>query len=92
MITLDILVAESAGLAREDVERWIAQNWVRADRDGGHWVFQDIDVARVRLIRELRDELAVNEEALPVVLSLLDQLYALRRRVRAMGVVLREAE
>jgi chaperone modulatory protein CbpM len=46
----------------------------------------------VRLIRELRDELAVNEEALPVVLSLLDQLYALRRRVRAMGVVLREAE
>jgi len=90
MITLDILVTQSAGLVREDVEHWIAQSWVRADRNGGVWVFEEIDVARVRLIRELRDEMAVNEEALPVVLSLLDQLYAMRRRVRALSVALGE--
>jgi chaperone modulatory protein CbpM len=37
----------------------------------------------VRLIRELRYDLAIDEEALPVVLQLLDQVYALRRRLRA---------
>ena len=33
----------------------------------------------------------VNEEALPVVLSLLDQLYALRRRLRRLGITVDEA-
>ncbi len=42
----------------------------------------DFDVERIRLILELRDDMQVNEEALPVVLSLLDQLYAMRRRMR----------
>jgi chaperone modulatory protein CbpM len=40
----------------------------------------------VRLILELRDLMQVNEEALPVVLSLLYQIYELRRRMRALGV------
>ena len=40
----------------------------------------------MRLILELREDMAVNEEALPVVLSLLDQLYELRRRLREMGM------
>ena len=42
-------------------------------------------MARVRLIRELRHDLEIEEETLPVVLSLLDQLYANRRRLRALS-------
>jgi len=38
----------------------------------------------VRLIQDLRDRLEINEAALPVVLMLLDQLYDLRRRMKAM--------
>ncbi|MGE3335240.1 MAG: chaperone modulator CbpM [Rhodospirillaceae bacterium] len=87
MITVDILVAQLPGLSRQDLERWIANEWVRPDSRLGHYTFQEIDVARVRLIRELRDDLQINEEALPVVLSLLDQLYALRRRVKLFGDV-----
>jgi chaperone modulatory protein CbpM len=64
-----------------DIERWIVNAWVRPDGRIGAWSFQEIDVARIRLIRELRDELAVNEDALPVVLSLLDQLHDTRRRM-----------
>jgi chaperone modulatory protein CbpM len=41
-------------------------------------------VARIRLIAELRREFAVDEQAMPVVLHLLDQVYALRRRLRAL--------
>ncbi|UPY37340.1 chaperone modulator CbpM [Sediminicoccus sp. KRV36] len=86
MITLDILCARFSTLRLEDLQGWIAEGHVRPDRAAGDLVFTELDVERVRLILELRDEMAVNEEALPVVLSLLDQLYELRRRLRAMGV------
>ncbi len=49
------------------------------------YVFHEIDVARVRLIVELRRDLAIGEEAMPVLLNLLDQLYALRRRLKALA-------
>ena len=41
-----------------------------------------MDIARLRLILELRDEMEVGETAMPVVLSLLDQLHASRRHMR----------
>jgi chaperone modulatory protein CbpM len=85
MITIEVLVTQLSGLRRRDLERWIANQWVRPDGGAGHYVFREIDVARVRLIQELRDELQVNEEALPIVLSLLDQLYEQRRRMRELG-------
>ncbi len=82
MITIETLCIRVAGLRREDVEHWIGQAWVRPDGQPGGYLFHDIDVARVRLIVELREQMQVNEEALPVVLSLLDQLYETRRRMR----------
>ncbi|MDN3568031.1 chaperone modulator CbpM [Paeniroseomonas aquatica] len=85
MITLDILYTRVAGLQPEDLRRWIAEGYVRPEAEADAPVFAEIDVERVRLILELRDRLAVDEEALPVVLSLLDQVYALRRRLRELG-------
>ncbi len=75
-------VASDAGLMAADVERWVQMAWVRPDGGPGQWVFREIDVARVRLIVELRDGLHVEEETLPIVLSLLDQLYDTRRQLR----------
>jgi chaperone modulatory protein CbpM len=85
MISIDVLVTQMSGLHRQDLERWIANRWVRPDDHAGYFLFGDMDVARVGLIRELRDELKVNEDALPIVLSLLDQLYDLRRRMRQLS-------
>lgn len=85
MIDIDVLITSEPGLRRQDLERWISNEWVRPDLLDGAALFQDIDVARIRLIRQLRDDLAVDEEALPLVLSLLDQIYDLRRRVRALA-------
>jgi chaperone modulatory protein CbpM len=42
------------------------------------------------LIREVRQDLDIGEEALPVILSLLDQLYELRRNFRALGDAIAE--
>ena len=84
MITIDMLPQRVAGLRVEDVSRWVELAWVRPERGDGGWLFHDIDVARVQLIVELRDDLSLGEDAMPTVLSLLDQLYAARRQMRAM--------
>jgi len=86
MITLDILCARFTSLNPDDLRRWIAEGHIRTDRAADDLIFTEIDVERVRLILELRDLMQVNEEALPIVLSLLDQIYELRRRMRALGV------
>lgn len=86
MMTLEILCARFTALRADDLRHWIDEGYVRPEAAGGEPMFQDIDIERVRLILELRDGLAVNEEALPLVLSLLDQVYALRRRLRGLGV------
>jgi chaperone modulatory protein CbpM len=68
-----------------ELERWIGEAWVLPGGTAGSYVFEEVDVARVRLIVELRRDLAIDDTAMPVVLHLLDQLYALRRRVKAMS-------
>lgn len=85
MITLEVLTQRFATLDPGDLRRWVAEGHVRPERRDGTLVFREIDVERVRLILELRDRLAVEEATLPLVLSLLDQLYALRRRLRELG-------
>lgn len=90
-VTIEVVIRSVPGLERQVLERWIAQEWVRPDRDDGTLLFHGIDVARVRLIHELSAELQVNEEALPVVLSLLDQLYDARRWVRTLGMAIAAA-
>lgn len=82
MITLEALIVTVEGLNRAEVERWIREDWLRPTSQEGTWLFGEIDVARLRLIRELRDDMGLQEDALPIVLRLLDQLYDERRRLR----------
>nr|WP_294501654.1 chaperone modulator CbpM [uncultured Rhodopila sp.] len=85
MMRLTAVVALFPDLPETEVLAWVDRGWVRARSSGTEWEFQDIDVARVRLIRDLTHELAVQEEAMPLVLSLLDQVYALRGQMRAVA-------
>lgn len=82
MIPLERLLERFGELQRGELERWIAEDLVRPERSGTDILFGDIDLARVRLLIELRHELHLDEEALPVVMSLMDQLYATRRHMR----------
>lgn len=81
MITLDLLVARFPALDQAQLQEWIAEGMLRAEPGPS---FTEIDVARIALIIELRNELALDDAALPVVLSLLDQLYTLRREIAAL--------
>jgi chaperone modulatory protein CbpM len=90
MVTLERLRLEIHGLDETELERWISASLVRAEGAAGAWLFEEIDVARVRLIFELRHELEIEEPALPVVLSLIDQLYDLRRKGAQLNAALAE--
>ena len=84
MIDLESLCA-TLGADRAEVRGWIIAGYVRAAGEPDHWIFAEADVARVRLIRELKYEMAVHEENLDIVLGLLDQVYGLRRELTALA-------
>ena len=65
-----------------ELTRWIENRWILPDEESGRWRFHEVDVARVELILEIRREFAVDDEAIALVLGLLDQLYSLRRQMR----------
>ncbi len=85
MIAFEAVLREVHGLDAAELERWIAARWVRPEKRIEGYIFHDIDVARVHLIVELRRELLLEEEAIPVVLNLLDQVYALRHRLTSLA-------
>ncbi|HXZ03098.1 MAG TPA: chaperone modulator CbpM [Stellaceae bacterium] len=85
MMSFDAVIRLMGDLGDDELRHWIAESWVRPESRAEGYVFHEVDVARVRLIRELRYDLAIDEGALPVVLHLLDQVYALRRRLRQLG-------
>jgi len=84
MMTLDDLLATIPSLQRVDLEGWIRDELIAPQQDAG-LSFSDKECARVRLICTLTYELEIDSGALPVVLSLLDQLYDTRQRLLSLS-------
>lgn len=87
-IHFDIVIRQFPDLERGELQHWIACAWVRPAFTGPaaqDYLFEDIDVARVRLIHDLRHIVETPEPMMPVVLGLLDQIYDLRGTLDALG-------
>lgn len=91
MIGIETLLVELRGLEEPRLRAWIAEGWVRPVQSEGQPAFEEIDLARCRLILELQEELEVNDAAMPVVLHLLDHLHATRRQLRRLAEALDRA-
>lgn len=89
MMRIQAVIALFPDLDEGELGTWIAQHWVEPEHalDDGP-VFREIDVARVHMIYDLRRRLDVHEETMPLVLSLLDQVYELRRSLKAVTLAL----
>jgi chaperone modulatory protein CbpM len=81
MIALEELLDRFAGLDRRELTRWVENRWILPERRETTWIFHEIDVARVELIIEVRREFAIDDEAVSLMLGLLDQVYDLRRQL-----------
>lgn len=88
MIITKLEFLERARLDRETLEVWIEEEWLLPSRAANELVFSEMDLARAKLIRDLKHDMGVNDEGVGVVLNLLDQIHGLRK---AMADLLRSA-
>ena len=86
MISESEIVDAIGPLDAAALQHWVAQGWVMPRRDDGsdRLRFDPSDVARIHLICELHYELQIEEDTMPVVLSLLDQLYGARHSLASL--------
>ena len=66
-------------LDQETLEVWIVEQWLIPDEKAGEPAFSEIDLARAKLIRNLKQDMGVNNEGIGIILDLLDQVHSLRQ-------------
>lgn len=79
-----------AQLDAASLEAWIEAGWLLPRRAGQGRSFSEIDLARVGLIRDLRERMGVNDEGVAIVLDLLDQVHGLRQALSLIRSALQE--
>ena len=67
-----------AQLDQETLEIWIEEEWLVPSGTTTEQIFSETDLARAKLIRDLIQDLGVNDEGVGVILNLLDQMHSLR--------------
>lgn len=78
-MTEEQLLRLVGGLDARHLRAWCVEGWVRPRPTATGLDYTEIDAARARLIHEMRQELALDAEAVPIVLSLIDQIHGLRQ-------------
>lgn len=69
----------SSGIQVQTLELWIEQRWLIPRQTQTGVQFTEIDIARARLIQDLKDDIGANDEGIDVILHLMDQLHGLRQ-------------
>jgi chaperone modulatory protein CbpM len=70
---------DRAKLDRKTLEVWIEEEWLVPSGTATELTFSEADLARAQLIRDLTQDLGVNDEGVGVILNLLDQVHGLRK-------------
>jgi chaperone modulatory protein CbpM len=81
----DVEFCRELGLQRTALTIWIEEGWIRPESSAEGWRFSAVDIARGRLILDLRGPMGVNEEGVAVVLHLVDQMHGLRNALRELA-------
>ena len=71
-------VAEITGIEQLTLTTFIERDWISPVEV---MELDQEDIARIKLIQELREGFGVNDDAIPLILHLVDQLYYLRSRI-----------
>ena len=87
MLTERDIVARVQHVTVTRLRVWVRQGWIRpvAKESLG---FSEADMARAALIRDLEDKLGFDEEQVPVLLNLIDQIHGLRAELKTVLAVL----
>jgi len=63
----------------ETLTAWIEASWLIPRQEAAEPSFSEADVARAQLIRDLKEDLGVNDDGVEVILNLVDQIHGLRQ-------------
>jgi chaperone modulatory protein CbpM len=77
-----------ARLDAVSLDAWIEAGWLAPKQASPEPAFSDLDLARVCLIRDLREGMGVNDEGIAIVLDLLDQLHGFRQALHRVSSAL----
>ncbi len=88
LTTIEQVVAEIE-VSQGELTAWIEQRWVLPIEEEGRYLFDEADRARIKLIAELRRDMEIGDEAMPMILRLLDQIYTLRRALSELEDVIK---
>lgn len=61
-------------LTLQELRLWVRKGWVRPEEGAAGLRFDEVDVARIRLLRDLKTDMSISADALPLLLSLIDRL------------------
>jgi len=82
MVNEQEVLLQVTSVSAAQLRIWVLEQWVRPVGGDAGLVFNEADIARVRLVSMLHNELEVDGEAIPVILSLIDQVHDLREQMR----------
>jgi chaperone modulatory protein CbpM len=83
--TEDQVLANVQRVSVRRLRTWVRRGWIRPETDADQWIYSEADVARICMFCELREGLSVDEEALSLIVPLIDQIHGLRRELRNLG-------
>ena len=82
MITEHDVLLKIESVTAVQLRVWITEEWIRPAQSGSTVTFNEADLARIRLLDMLNNQLDIDSEAIPIILSLLDQVHDLREQMR----------
>lgn len=81
MLTEEDVVARVSRLTVTRLRVYVSQGLIKPEEDGPPG-YSEADLARAALICNLEDEMGFQEEDVPVLLNLIDQIHGLRAELR----------
>ena len=83
MLTERDLLSRVERLTVTRLRVWVAQGWIKPAGAAAQ-NYSEADLARAALICNLEDELGFNEDDVPVLLNLIDQIHGLRAELKGL--------
>lgn len=84
----DEVVIRVTRLTRVQLVRFVEADFIKPQRHSDGYVFNAIDIARLELLCDLSQDVGLDETALGIVISLIDQLHAARQDLAAIARVI----
>jgi chaperone modulatory protein CbpM len=68
----------------------VARGLLRPRSEADVWTFEQVDVARVRLLAELVDDIGLDDDTMEAVVGLVDQVHTLRGQLGLLAQAIAE--